>query len=265
MAAPVTARSFGVLVAVVILVGVGVSVGYHPPPASNDARAFDRTRPGADYHADGELAVDGRTVVRYTVDVVGDRRRSRLSVPNATYVTYANGSGVTYTRLDATTAAAYARYLDRIAIAEGRTVVRRDDASHTAVVVDRTPDRVRSTQPTPRIAFALSLPAAERTGTTTYRGTRVAVFRPRDGWYDESARFVDTDTVRVSGASGVLYVHGETGRLYHANVTYLVTPGDSPGSYLINRLSGRSSTTTVRFAYRGTGRNVSRPGWARRS
>lgn len=209
--------------------------------------------------------MDGRTIVRYAVDVVGETRHSRLSVSNTTYETYANGSGATYTRIDAATGEAYARALDRVAAADGRTVIRRDDAARTAVVVDRSPDRERASQPIPRLAFALSLPAAERIGTRTYRGTRVAVFRPRNGWYDEPARFVGTETVRVTGASGVFYVHERTGRLYRANVTYRVTPADSWGSYLLARLSGRVSTTTVRFEYAPAGHDVSRPAWARPS
>lgn len=245
----------------VVVVGVAVLYGlfgYQPATAATGA-PFDDAEPDGSYAATMALSTNGNRFVAF--DIIDDEPDGQIlhttAFENVTYTTYWHDNR-SVTRSESRTETQYERMrrLD-----QGERLVRQDNESMTAVVVDTDEDSPGGGEGL--LLTVLEYPGYERTGTTTYDGRDVLVYAARSGWYTTENRESERTAYHIDSASGVLYVDADTEQLLYTNVTFQFVPAETWGEYLASKhLRGESVTTSIDITVDPGSRNVTRPEWA---
>lgn len=245
----------------VVLVGIALLYGlfgYHPAAAGGDA-PFDDAEPNGSYTSHMSLSTNGNHFVAY--DIRNDDPDGQLLLTaefeNVMYTTYWHENrSVTQYR-----AASQTQYEQILELSGDERLVRQDNESMTAVVVDtheESPGGGRGL-----LLTVLEHPGYERTGTTTYAGREVVVYAVQSGWYNTENAETGSTAYNVESAAGVLYVDADTEQLLYANVTFQFVRAETLGEYLISKhLRGESPTTSIDVAVDPGPTNVTRPEWA---
>lgn len=248
--------------AIVISVIAGVAVWYEPHDQISRADEFDRRSLSEPARVSGTIHLNDQEVYSFSLQQDETNRLTRVSFPNVTLDTFQHRpSDRSYLLVDAESDGALDRSVEQYADEPDEAVIRWDNESRDAVILDRGTGPAPDRQPPPLVYDLIAIPRYEPDGITTMNGTSVTVYRPSNEWYDQPGRFLRSDTVRVSRASGVVFVDPSTDRLVYSNVSYLATPSKTWGMYLYRRFVGEGHATEVDYRYRSGSTAIDRPIW----
>lgn len=245
----------------VLIVGVALLYGlfgYHPAAAGTDA-PFGDAEPNGSYTSHMSLSTNGNHFVTY--DVRNDDPDGELlltaAFENVTYTTYWHENR-SVTRSKSATKTQYEQMLHLNA---DERLVRQDNESMTAVVVDSEEDSPGGGRGL--LLTVLEYPEYEHTGTTTYEGHEADVYTAQSGWFNTQNFESGRTAYNVESASGVLYVDADSRQLLYSNVTFEFVRAETWGEYFVNKqFRGESPTTSIDVAVDPGATNVTRPEWA---
>ena len=247
---------------VVISATIGLALWYEPADQISQADEFDRRSPSGPVEVSGTVNLSNQRIYSFSLKQDEADRLTRVSFPNVTLVTYRHrSSNRSYLLVDAESDRELEQSVEQYADEPDESVIRWDNESRQVVIVDRKTGPKPVRQPPPLVHDLIAIPHYEPTGTTTAMGTGVTIYRPTNGWYNEPGRFLTSDTVRVSGVSGVMLVDHSTDRLVYSNVSYLAIPAKTWGMFLYRRLVGETHGTEVDYRYRSGSTALDRPTW----
>lgn len=104
--------------------------------------------------------------------------------------------------------------------------------------------------------------AFEFVGEETVDGRPVAVYEPKNGWYERVVGGETVDTYRVTDAEGLVHLDGETGALVAARVSATLTDGSNYAEYFAAQWRGDGSRS-IELTYDVHGdASVEQPDWA---
>ncbi|WP_053948972.1 hypothetical protein [Halolamina sediminis] len=244
-----------VVIGIALLYGL---VGYHPASAGT-AAPFDDAEPNGSYTSHMSLSTNGNHFVTY--DIRTDEPDGQLlltaAFENVTYTTYWHQNR-SVTRSKPATRTQYEQMLH---LSADERLVRQDNESMTAVVVDTDEDPPGGGRSL--LLSVLEYPEYEHTGTTTYDSRAVDVYTAQSGWHNTHNFASGRTAYNVESASGVLYVDADTEQLLYSNVTFQFVRAATWGEYLVTKyVRGESPTTSIDVAVDPGATNVTRPGWA---
>lgn len=253
----------GVGIVIALLAG-GWGVLVYEPAGDMADGPFNATVPDGPYEATMTIRTNGELFMELTVrnDTTDSEQLHRQHFSQTRLVSYWHDDRQ-YTYVNETREQVFHNH--HLDTDENERVLRQDNATLTAVLLreDVAPTLRDETAPPPLVSTVMQYPPYERTGTRTYAGTEVAVYRPRTGWVKTPPGPADAQGIRVTDAEGVLYVDPDTEVLYHANVTYSMVRADTWGEYVHGKLVANEEVTTgFTYEFERGGTDVDRPEWA---
>lgn len=108
----------------------------------------------------------------------------------------------------------------------------------------------------------LSELAFEFAGEETVDGRTVAVYEPKNGWYERVVRGETVDAYRVTDADGLVHLDGETGALVAAQLSATLSDGSNYAEYVAAQWRGDGSRSIELTYDVRDDAGVERPDWA---
>lgn len=86
--------------------------------------------------------------------------------------------------------------------------------------------------------LALKYTDYEHRDEETYAGRTVAVYEPKDGWYEPHPATLLTESYRILDSEGEIYVDQDTGTLLYADVSFTFVDASNYAEYVYHRTVG---------------------------
>lgn len=242
----------------VLVASVVYPVTLAEPHASRPAADRFEVGDAPAYRASGSIVVDGETVLRFAEVVTADGQRYGFvedgDVRSERYQSTPNGTVLS--RLELPRSDADRRRAEFAASDDVELVREVRSGDRVAFVLERPPtalpDGVSGAASV--VVRSLYVPAY---GLREEEDGGVAVYEPRDGWYDGS------DPYRITGASGTVRVDADTNAVRSARVAWDATSAAGTyAEYVLARVTGDDPTTyELSFEFDAGDATVDRPTW----
>jgi hypothetical protein len=258
-------RTTGLVVGVLVVVCLGLVLSVVYPFTTASPRAGPPAAEGfgvadADsFSATGRIVVEGTTQLAFEGRVTADGAwYERVAENGVVGETYRTPNGSAYRRLTVEGVDAAERRRARITEDESRTLLRGSRDGNCVTFVTRSealPERSSETVSGTASVFVgnLGVAAYEPTGTDA---AGVTPYEPQPGWYEGRVVY------RLTGVSGTVRADAETGTVTSANVSWMVTRGETYAHYLLSTLYAGSTTSRTTFTFDATPPPLERPAWA---